>query len=105
MPRAPLVLLLLAAGLAGCGDNLVNSRLFYVGPTYNKPEDMSCEELQARILGKDSEIRAIEAQIAKAKQDPGGGLISLMAHEPRLAPARAERYALREAAAKNDCRF
>jgi hypothetical protein len=95
--------LALAAVLGGCGDNLVNSRVFYVGPNFNRDEDKSCEELAKLIKGKDAEIAAIEKRIAKAEQGGGGSFVSAMVHKPNLAPLQAERYAYREAADQKRC--
>lgn len=96
--------LLLATALGGCaGDNVVNSRLYYVGPTYNRDEDKSCEELVRLIKAKDAEIRVIEARIAKSERDAGGGIVSTMVHRPTLGPVQAERYAYREAAENKRC--
>jgi hypothetical protein len=95
--------LLLAVALAGCGDNLVNSRMFYVSPNFNRPEDKSCEDLEKLIKAKDAEVKTIEARIAKAERDTGGGVVATIAHRPSLAPAQAERYALREIAQKKGC--
>lgn len=98
-----LCVLVLAAALGGCGDNLVNSRVFYVGPNFNRNEDKSCEELAKLIKGKDAEIKKIEGHIAKAEQGSGGTFVSTMVHRPNLAPLLAERYAYREAAGNKRC--
>ena len=103
MLRRPLAILALTAMLGGCGDNLVNSRVFYVGPNFNRDEDKSCEELAKLIKGKDAEIAVIEARIAKAERGGGGTFVSTMVHKPTLAPIQAERYAYREAAQQKRC--
>jgi hypothetical protein len=97
------VCLVLTALLGGCGDNLVNSRVFYVGPNFNRDEDKSCEELAKLIKAKDAEIAVIEKRIAKAEMGGGGSFVSAMVHKPNLAPIRAERYAYREAAQEKRC--
>jgi hypothetical protein len=106
MTRAAIaVSLLLAALLAGCSDNLANSRMFYVGPNFNRDEDKSCDELRGLITGMNAQIKAIEGRIAKAEQDPGGGFVAVLAHRPALAPAQAQRFAYREAAQKQGCQL
>jgi hypothetical protein len=105
LPRVLTIAVLLAAAapLGGCGDNVVNSRVFYVGPNFNRDEDKSCEELAKLIKAKDEQIRKIEGLIAKAEQDAGGSVVATMVHKPALAPLQAERYAYREAAQQKRC--
>jgi hypothetical protein len=104
MSRRPLApVLLLAAALGGCGDNVVNSRMYYVGPNYNRDEDKSCEELVKLIKAKDAQIKAIEARIATAEKDAGGSVVATMVHRPNLAPVQAERYRYREIAEEKRC--
>lgn len=97
------LLVVLAVPLAGCGDTMMNSRMFYVGPNFNRDEDKSCEELAKLIKARDAEIAKIEGHIARAERGAGGSFVSTVVHRPNLAPLQAERYAYRETAQQKRC--
>lgn len=103
MQRPLLAVLAATAALAGCGDSMINSRVYFVDRPYQRLDTRSCAQLVETLAKLDRQIADIEAKIARAESGAGGTFVATVVLKPELAPPRAERYAVREAAERKGC--
>lgn len=91
----------LALLLASCSaDSWTGARTFAV---QGKSEWKSCEQLLASYNSYSSGIAQIEATMAKAGRDAGGGFVNATVHQPKLAGLKAERRLIADSMANKGC--
>jgi hypothetical protein len=101
--RPSLAVLLLAAGLGGCGGGFSQATVSSTMVTPGKYEFHSCQAIETDLRGRRARQAVLEQLMAKASEDAGGGVVSAITYRPEYLANQGEIAELIKTTANKNC--